>query len=74
MVLTCGNLPAKVAMPRSLHTNAGYARSVAGGSGKLGFSKAIAEAPYRNKKAKISNRYNPFHKFVVLPDQLDWFD
>ena len=63
MVLTCGNMPAKAAMPRSMHTNAGYARSVAGGSSKLGFSKAVAEAPFCNKKAKTSHRYNPVHYF-----------
>lgn len=58
MVVTCGGMPAKASMPHTRHVKMGYAKSVAGSS-KLGFSKAIAEAPFGNKKAQTVHRYNP---------------
>ncbi len=55
MVLTYGSMPTKASMPHAMHMNAGYSKSVAG-SGKLGFSKAVAEAPFGKKKGKKVQR------------------
>ena len=59
MVLTAGSMPAKACTPHSMHQKAGYARTVAGGSGKLGFSRAIAETPFCHNKSKAVHRCNP---------------
>lgn len=56
MVLTMGTTPAMASLPQTKPANKGYASSVVGGSGKLGFSRSIARTPCCQRKASLAQR------------------